>query len=513
MIEHVRVMSPRAIYLCLCAALPSVGFGQEPLSAIDWLSTPPPLPQEQIQKSKPSEPFTAAPALAPVVTASTLDWQDVNAAGLITAASAQLPQRLWTSPDPSQSADHIARIPLLKSSEGNLLLASLMMSETETAQEAPAQTEIFQARVEKLIEIGAVEAGYALIDLIQPASEPDLTRLALDIALLRGPAFEDCTRALEAKVLTDPQYIVQDIYCHVLLQKWEDAEILITGAEALDLISPLDLELLWQFIDPEYADTVQPPLLDISDLTPIRFRLIESLGATPFLNQAPIPYQWSYLNGHTGWKLQIEAAETLAHAGVVSGNVLLGFYTDRKPSASGGVWERAKAIQSLEAASLSNQEAAFAHAVSVFAQTQDLKLLALTVNAMDIATTAPFRTRPEWFHLMILSDPQTARDLKTQGLGDDLAFARALLRQDAAQAKDMRPASPLAHALLAALTQGPAPSSRPTGDEIALALFEIAKGETGDILALNSGLRRLRAAGLEEYAWRIAAQISVQSMS
>ena len=56
------------------------------------------------------------------------------------------------------------------------------------------------------------------------------------------------------------------------------------------------------------------------------------------------------LRGNSGWKAEIEAAERLARTGAVPASRLLGLYTDRRPAASGGVWDRVAAVQALDLA-------------------------------------------------------------------------------------------------------------------------------------------------------------------
>lgn len=484
----------------------SWGHAAQPLSAIDWLSRP---PAEQMSETSTSDSsdMVSGVALPSIVRSGELTQFNINSAGLITAASAGLPNALWPADQIDLAVDHLTQLPALKSKEANLLLAALLMAESETSTGLDT-IPLFMARIEKLVDLGAVEAAATLIALTEGQDDPRLTRLALDIDLIRGPAQTACEQAIERQSLsTHDADRLSEIYCHVMLQNWHEAEVLLSASEALNLLSDLDLELIWQFIDPEYADTAAPPALEIANLTPIRFQLIESLGATPFLIDAPTPYQWSYLNGRTGWKLQIGAAEKLVRAGVVSGNALLDYYTARKPSASGGVWERAAAVQRLDTATPEHRAEAFAEAFEVFAQTNDLILLAEIAYALDLGQYPDIASDPQWVQLMILAHPQTVATISALG-SKELDFALSLLQRDTNAERALSTSDPLAAALWAALSQEVEPLT-PTGPRITEALKHISSGENGDMSALSLGLTELRAMGLDDRAWRIAAQIFI----
>src|SRR5690606_27127264 len=107
--------------------------------------------------------------------------------------------------------------------------------------------------------------------------------------------------------------------------------------------------LLELFLDPELAESapVPPPSAAPS---PLEFRLFEAIGAPLSTRGLPLAYAMADLRGTVGWKAEIEAAERLTSAGALAPQRLMGLYTRQSPAASGGVWDRAKAIQTLDSA-------------------------------------------------------------------------------------------------------------------------------------------------------------------
>ena len=85
-------------------------------------------------------------------------------------------------------------------------------------------------------------------------------------------------------------------------------------------------------------------------MTPLRFRLFEAIGAPLGTRDLPRAFAMADLRGTAGWKAEIVAAERLAQTGALAASRLFGLYTERKPAASGGVWERVAAVQALDRA-------------------------------------------------------------------------------------------------------------------------------------------------------------------
>lgn len=139
------------------------------------------------------------------------------------------------------------------------------------------------------------------------------------------------------------------IFCLAQTGDWAAAAISLHGAESLNLLDRRQAVLLTHFLDDAYVDSDQalPP----SDrMTPLDFRIREAIGQPLPTSSLPIAFAHSDLRPMNGWKARLEAAERLARAGAIPPATLRALYSEQKPAASGGVWERAGAMRTLEAA-------------------------------------------------------------------------------------------------------------------------------------------------------------------
>ena len=117
-------------------------------------------------------------------------------------------------------------------------------------------------------------------------------------------------------------------------------------------------------------------------MTPLAFRLLDGIGETPAVAGLPLAFAVADLRPTTGWKSQIEAAERLTRARALDVNRLLALYTEGRPSASGGVWDRAAAIQKLDAAILASDATAVGAALPAAASL--MRDAGLTVPFADL---------------------------------------------------------------------------------------------------------------------------------
>ncbi len=114
-----------------------------------------------------------------------------------------------------------------------------------------------------------------------------------------------------------------------------------------------------RFLDPELYEG-EPPLTPPARISPLTFRMHAAIGEPLITANLPLAFSHADLQPTTAWKSQLEAAERLARLGAISENVLLKFYTARTPAASGGIWDRAAAIQRFDAAMAANDPARIA---------------------------------------------------------------------------------------------------------------------------------------------------------
>jgi hypothetical protein len=179
--------APAALAALLLAFLPGMAPAQDdPLSAIDWLS------QSVAAPATASVPLPAAPggetpvagggaALPADVSTTPLDGPSPDAVGLISPAVSGLPRDLWGAGRTEDIAraltrDRMDSLPALRQ-----LVLTILLAEAAPPADSGGQGRLLLARIDKLLQIGALEQAAALID-IAGAATPALFRRAFDVA-------------------------------------------------------------------------------------------------------------------------------------------------------------------------------------------------------------------------------------------------------------------------------------------------------------------------------------------
>jgi len=201
---------------------------------------------------------------------------------------------------------------------------------------------------------------------------------------------------------------------------------------------------------------------------------------------------------------------------------LLGLYTDRKPAASGGIWDRVRGVQRFDAALEANSAEALAIALPdawsemghnglevSFATVFHAQLTQVALSGVAAETQARIGLlSPEYETVAVGLPPALS-------LGDDTALMRAVAtgRLDVATFGSP-PDAALPRAIYDAFTT---PRARPEwiemarskrlGEALLATLGALHDGARGDSLGLRDALGTLRALGLEDTARRAALQI------
>lgn len=447
----------------------------------------------------------AGSALPPRVEEMPLDTQDPGAVGLLSSQVTGLPPSLWSASDGAVLQGLIGAVeptvPALQS-----LMRSLMLA--EAAPPAGGGLPYLDARLDWLVENGAVEEALALIQIVGH-DNPQLFGRWAELSLLLGRSEPACRAQAAQPSLSDDMAL--RVFCIARSGDWQRAALVLQTARTIGAIPARRADLLARFLDPELAETA-PPLLPPVRPTPLEFRLFEALGEP--LPTAPLPLAFSVLDlgGDNGWRAQIEAAERLARAGSLSPNRLLGLYTLRKPAASGGVWDRAQGVQTLERALQSGSTVSVGPALTrLWPQMAHARLL------------VPFA---DLFAQRLAQVPLSGRAATLQRRLASLSSSYETLLPAQADAADILTAiargettdqpGPLPHAAAIARAFGGAPvpeilqtqlAEGRLGEVIlrAIALFD--SGAAGNSADLTDALATLRALGLEDTARRAALQL------
>ncbi|MBK4215644.1 hypothetical protein JJJ17_06880 [Paracoccus caeni] len=483
-----RYSARLAVAACLaCLALPAMA--QQPLSASDWLSGSVRGPERESSAWRPGDqpppgsPF--APGPKPVaesgavgaIEVTRLDGGNPDAAGITPPRKAGLSADLWQGSDPAALADQVlrtpARLPAMTALLDRLLTAQLTPPETVDASQ---RGRLFLARADRLLDMGALDRAQALL-AAAGHTDPEIFRRLFDIALLEG----DEGRACEIMNTTPgiaPSFAAR-IFCLAQTGDWAAAAISLHGAEALGLIDAQEALLLTHFLDDAFVDSGET-LAPGERVSPLEFRIHEAIGQPMPTVSLPLAFAQSDLRMNNGWKARLEAAERLARAGAIPARQLRDIYGEQRPAASGGVWERAGAMRTLEAAIAGgNPGPALSHAFTEFRRAD----MAGTLAAM------------------------VADDLPEDGTGHSAEIANWLRQW---QGLPVPTPVPVADALALDPEAEPviAPDTR-RGEALLGAIADIDAAVDGDMGRAARGLAMLRALGLVADADLAAAQISL----
>lgn len=515
------------MFVAALAGLPGAAFaaGDDPLSAIDWLSqsvTAPvpasasvPSAASPAPQPAPGEPPVSAGGALPQVVATTpLDGPSPDAVGLISPAVSGFPHDLWGAGLTREVAEAISRdrmdsLPALRQ-----LFLTMLLAEAAPPIDSEGKGVLLLARIDKLLHLGALEQAAALIDIAGPTSSPDLFRRAFDVALLTGDEDRAC-QEMQANPSLAPT-IPARVFCLARGGDWDAAALTLHSAEALGQVSPEAAALMGRFLDPDLfeADAVPPPP---NPVTPLDWKMYEGIGEPLSTLTLPVAFSYAEISPNFGWMAQIEAAERLTRAGTIAPNVILGLYTERDPAASGGVWDRVDAFQQFDAAMLAGDVARVAQALPpVWARMQEAELevpfavlygealsrLALTGEAARVAFRVGLLS-PAYESIARAHPPQDATE----------AFLVALAT---GQMQGVLPPDSLARAIAPAFTR-PKPSARAQemldgnrlGEAILVAIDDIAGGVEGNLQGVTEGLSLLRGVRLDNVARRTALELMI----
>ncbi|WGT50211.1 hypothetical protein [Thioclava nitratireducens] len=485
-----------------------------PMSAIDWLShslatTP------RGGSTSSQAPVTGAGGIEDIAVLS-LDAPSADSLGLLTPDRTGLPRDLWgKTPEPELAqalrAMPLDQLPALQGLSLTLLLAELNPPQIET----PAQrNQLFLARIDRLLDMGALEQANALLGQAGTAS-PEIFRRSFDVALLLGQENRAC-KIIERTPGIAPSYAAR-VFCLARNGQWDTAELTYGTGSALGQIPAEDQSLLEQFLDPalaEEAGDAPPP----DHVTPLAFKMMEAIGQPLPTATLPLAFAQADLTENNGWKSQLEAAERLARAGVLDPNQLLGLYTERKAAASGALWDRVSAVSALDDALESGKADAIATALpaayDAMAPEDLVPVLGTLFGDRLAGMDLPGRAGRIAYELSLLTPNYEENALKSAPQSPRAKLLKALAAGDTGTA----PATGARDQVLKSVFDA-SPAAPPARyesllpDQLGLALIEaisdVSEGSKGDYPRLREGLSLLRLAGLETVTRRAAIEMIV----
>lgn len=488
-----------------------------PLSAIDWLSEsveqPPTITAAPITGTRAirtpdaDEAPVANSATTPSVSVQPLGGGTPRVLGLLSPDITGFDVDLWQNSDGATlatllAAEQIDTLPAIQD-----LLTTLTLTQANPPREAGAEGMFFRARVDKLLDFGALEYAQAMLEAATPDT-PDLFRRWFDVSLLTGTEDAAC-QSLRDKPDVAPTPSAQ-VFCLARSGDWPAAALTLNTGLALGDIDEETGALLARFLDPDLFEN-DPDLVAPARVTPLTFRMFEAIGAPLTTNGLPRAFSHADLRPNVGWKAQLEAAERLARAGALSSGTLIDLYTARVPAASGGVWERAKAVARLDAALETEDLDAIARAVSTLWDEAGSVGVTVPLAELYASRLLALEAQPasRILFTMLLLSPAYETAALNEALAATDPFLAAVARGDPSAARAGRSGYPVVRAAFAADPDAAlvamAAQGR-TGEAILRTIATVQQGLEGDQIAFQEGIATLRALGLEDVARRTALQ-------
>lgn len=482
---------------------------QAPLSAIDWLSDSLATPPPQMRGSQSSD--VARTALPEDVSVSEISGPTADAVGLLPFRVTGLPKNLWGQSKSDSlarrfQANHDDMLPAMQD-----LLYTLLLAELDPPFDAGPETRLYLARLDTLLSLGALEQAQSLLQL-SGQDRPDLFRRAFDVSLLLRVEDNACGTLRSTPALS-PTFPAR-VFCLARGGDWDAAALSLETGRALGFISDADDALLARFLDPILFEG-EPRLEIPAHPSPLVFRMLEAIGEPISTASLPRAFAQADIHANTGWKAQIEAAERLVRSGAVDPNRLLGLYSERRPAASGGVWERVKAVQrldrALEEADVPAISSALQNAWDVMVEAE-LEVTIATLFAHRLTgVELSDESKGLAFEIGLLSsDYETVAN----GFEPQTERHRLLVSIARGEAGDTFAADPMTAALQDGFRANGIPvrlqsltSGQRLGEAILRAMDLFANGARGDLDELTDALAFFRAVGLEDVARRAALQL------
>ncbi len=477
----------------------------EPLSAIDWLS-------RSVETAPLFEPPAVGDATAPDVSVTPLDRPSKDPVGLLPPEVTGLPRSIWSASEEAVlvdlvRAERVDTLPALQE-----FLKILMLAEADPPLDADGAGALFLARVDKLLDLGALEPAQSLIEQADPDTGP-LFRRWFDVALLTGTEDTACEAMRDFPSIAPT--VSARIFCLARNGDWATAALTLNTRRVLGDITPQEEALLSRFLDPELFEG-EPPLPPPARVSPLTFRMHAAIGEPLITANLPLAFSHADLQSTTAWKSQLEATERLARHGAVSENVLLKHYTARTPAASGGIWDRAAAIQRFDRAMTARDPQAVARTLpdawtamqQARAEIQFAKLYGAALQQVPLSGEAALVA----FEVGLLSPDYEAVAIAAEEA--QAGFDPFLIGIARGTPQDLPASGPRARAIQDAFADVPPPPALQSkvdqgklGEALlrALALFEA--GSDGDLRSVTDALLLLRAVGLEDVARRAALQL------
>ncbi len=505
-----------AIFLSLSASHVAAQDTDGPLSIIDWLggeastsSGAASNPNDELSIDLP----VPSGGSVPDVTSEPLNESLEDGAGIVSAEAAQLPDLLWATSETDALVAALSQVPSDLTGEARDLFYRLLLTSSSPPLGAGTEGRWLAARVDRLIDMGALEQALALLEAAAP-TQPALFERWFDVAVLLDRPQTPCAALQERPSLSFDAD--KRVFCLTRDGDWTAAVLTLQTSRILGEISDADAALLTAFLDPAIADT-----LDLSPsgapMDPLEVHMRRAIGQSITVSNLPVAFAVQDLNGEAGRAAQLEAAERLARTGAIAPEILFSILTSSPniENAEGtpdidpysaqiiGALRQNLAVRDHIALGPVLQDAwataiagGFGHAFAKY-WGAELSLAALDRDASELVrelyAIIGYFTGLERSHARASGARQ--RDLARIALGQTPLIAVLPAQQGVTSGLNRRTVDPHIASLQA---------EGKIGEALLVALAQLGDGKDGNLSELSSGIASLRGLGFEESARRVA---------
>lgn len=492
------------VVLAACHAQAS----EHPQSAIPWLSKVLATPDPSLQTAADPDPSAQ-------ITVTPLGDHSLDPIGILPAEQTGIPRDFWANSSTLRARQLISNTrfdgpPALRS-----LFRDILLSQLDPPKGGSTSNAAFLARLDKLLAIGALDYAGSLIQEAG-ADSPELFSRWFDISLLTNNADEACTMLSHSPMLS-PSRKVQ-VFCLARSGDWDAAAVSLTLAESLGQLDAVDSQLMAFFLDPALIEEEDPPAARMP-MTALEFLIRESVGLPRASPPLPLAFLHTDLADYVPVRFQMAAAEQLVREGLLDPARLFAAYRQEAPASSGGIWDRAAAVQNLDAARGAEFGTAFARMDRQLTQA-GLRMAAVDQLAPKLASMT-HATHPDLnpdlaaLYLLLKATPNLARPWITDRSSAELRIAALILGDSRPIPRNITASQ---HAILAPfLETDPARllddrqkmliRQKKTGEVVFAAIDILAHADRPDPDDTSRALAALRQVGLDSRAREIAVQL------
>lgn len=442
------------------------------------------------------------PTQAQGISVTPLTNIDTNAVGLITAQNAGLPADFWADASAIQISHLINNQYHHKIPAARAFLNRLMVTELIPPTENTGDVAMLTARLDWLLQNGALDAADALLDKAG-VTHPDLFARWFDVKLMLSRNFQACGPLKKNQALSSD--LSTKIYCLAQNMDWFSAELTLVSGQNLGAISDERAQLLSYFLDPDLMEDGPEPKIQ-NNASPLEFTLREALALPRSNTGTTLSQAHVDLDDSAGWLAQLRAGERLARVGAIPARYLDALYSDNKASASGGVWDRVRAVSKLKTALAQEDPNQICMALNnAWAQMgrASLRHVLSEIFAESISIlNLPEKCIHTQINTILLHPNYGLYLFDLIEFIPDGTVLRTILSGDFANAT---PKSAIEQSILNAFTTQPQILVSPAAS-LLTALSDTANGTDSDPRSIERLITTFRAAGFETEAQRLALQ-------